>query len=167
MICLIDLIFYVFRYQSASDTSVDIGVQSGEEYPIWEETETGVICTSTIKEFHLETSKTINIDVPPSQRVQSISCLDYSETVNVNVPSSTPVNSVADNRYTDGFQGHLYDKSPIMMDKAEDVLRQRIRELEKLEKHLRQQVQLFFQNGWFYGWEIIIYCFIISSRCVD
>ena len=35
--------------------------------------------------------------------------------------------------------------SPSMMDKAEDVLRQRIRELEKLEKHLKQQVLAAFQ----------------------
>ncbi|KAL4232118.1 hypothetical protein ACF0H5_009693 [Mactra antiquata] len=129
------------KYQSSNGSYADIGVQSIEELPVWEETETGIRCTSSLTEYHLEPSKTINIDVPPSQRVQPYLSLDYSETVNVNVPPSSPaVYSAADDRYSNNYQGYQYDSYPAMMDKAEDVLRQRIRELEKLEKHLRQQV---------------------------
>ena len=42
--------------------------------------------------------------------------------------------------FLDRLEEEDYTATSRMMDKAEDVLRQRIRELEKLEKHLKQQV---------------------------
>lgn len=87
----------------------------------------------------METSKTINIDVPPSESIQPLQCLGYSETVTVNVPPSPQVH-VEPDPYLGSYAGYSYADTPTMMDKAEDVLRQRIRELEKLEKHLKQQV---------------------------
>lgn len=91
-----------------------------------------------MRELHLETSKTINIDVPPNDEVDNLPCLGYSETVTVNVPP-THIHTEADiHDIVDCYPD--YEDPPIMMEKAEDVLRQRIRELEKLEKHLRHQV---------------------------
>jgi hypothetical protein len=136
---------FLFRYQVHSpENQVEIGIQSClEERPLWDHLEgPNNRFTSPVRQFHLETSKTINIDVPPSERVPTIQCLGYSETVNVNVPPSARV-QVEDDRYLDRYSGYDYTDSPMMMDKAEDVLRQRIRELEKLEKHLKQQVGYF------------------------
>ncbi|XP_060555067.1 centrosomal protein of 290 kDa-like [Ruditapes philippinarum] len=130
------------KYQVHSpENQVEIGIQSClEERPLWDHLEgPNNRFTSPVRQFHLETSKTINIDVPPSERVPTIQCLGYSETVNVNVPPSARVQA-EDDRYLDRYSGYDYTDSPMMMDKAEDVLRQRIRELEKLEKHLKQQV---------------------------
>ena len=47
----------------------------------------------------------------------------------------------------DELDSSSYPTSTSMMDKAEDVLRQRIRELEKLEKHLKQQVIISLVAG--------------------
>ncbi|XP_053407829.1 centrosome-associated protein CEP250-like isoform X3 [Mercenaria mercenaria] len=130
------------KYQSApSDNRVEVGVQSClEERPLWERLESSQNSfTAPSRQLRLETSKTINIDVLPTKLVQNLPCLGYSETVNVNVPPSACVHA-EDDQYLDSYSGYDYTGFPIMMDKAEDVLRQRIRELEKLEKHLKQQV---------------------------
>ncbi|XP_052248962.1 centromere protein F-like isoform X3 [Dreissena polymorpha] len=98
---------------------------------------------SSVGLHNLEPSKTINIDVPPSARLHSLHLLQslgQSETIHVNVP---PTHGSLESEDSDtGYFGYPESSagSAAMMDRAEDVLRQRIRELEKLEKHLKQQV---------------------------
>ena len=82
----------------------------------------------------LETSKTISIDVPPLPH-PGLSYLGQSETIRVDVEPTEA--------FFDKLREEDYHTPTSMMDKAEDVLRQRIRELEKLEKHLKQQVMSF------------------------
>lgn len=127
----------ICRYQVRAENCAEVGTQSSLDQ---EHSETKGRFTSPARELHLETSKIINIDVPPSEPVSRIPCLSYSETVNVNVPPTGKRATSHDEEYFDCYTGEDYEDRPTMMDKAEDVLRQRIRELEKLEKHLKQQV---------------------------
>ena len=138
-------IFSVFRYSPTSDSTLNIssidseieekqtaevGIQSDpNEYLPCERLENRVIPPA--RALHLETSKTITIDVPP-QPHPGLAYLGQSETIRVDVE---PTDYCFVN-----LDSSEYQTSPSMMDKAEDVLRQRIKELEKLEKHLKQQV---------------------------
>lgn len=108
--------------------TVEVGVQSNlGASSVSEKLETRVTSPSP----HLETSKIISIDVPPIPH-PSLSYLGQSETIRVDVEPT---------KFTyDTLDGQEYNSTISMMDKAEDVLRQRIKELEKLEKHLKQQV---------------------------
>ena len=110
--------------------TTEVGIQSNlEEHSLWETLESRVVPPA--RALHLETSKTISIDVPPLLH-RGLAFLGQSETIRVDVEPTS---------YTfDELDSSSYPTSTSMMDKAEDVLRQRIRELEKLEKHLKQQV---------------------------
>ena len=106
--------------------------------------ETKPIETLERQKRQLQASQTINIDVVPTERSDKrrgsdLSTLGQSETVRVNLPPSK-VGQESEEELSDaGYYGYS-DSAVTMMDKAEDVLRLRIRDLEKLEKHLKQQV---------------------------
>jgi len=136
----IQLNFLFFRYQSVE--KADGGCQVDCE------TRANTFLRSD-RELQLEPSKTINIDVPPSHRVHTnfqLQRLDSSETIHVNVPPSRPVVNATESEeeFSDtGYFGYPQSSSSaIMLEKVEDVLRQRINEHEKMEKHLRQQVSI-------------------------
>ena len=132
-----------FRYSPTTDSTLNISsidseieekqtVEVAIECNIDNTSETIVVSPRVPQ---LETSKTISIDVPPLPH-PSLLYLGQSETIRVDVEPT--------DYFFDKLQAEDYN-STSMMDKAEDVLRQRIRELEKLEKHLKQQVLLMLQ----------------------